>query len=624
MRAATTLLVAATLLAVAVRADGRGSAPAPGSRYSQTADYDDNFNTDVPNEKDRNFRECFCWDNATHDMCGGSKWNESPSCSAWEDAALWPVSLIFFTAFALCFYPLFLAIGRAMCNCCGGRQPSYDCCCPTDDSVMRFPGYSTPSVVGHKGAFLVCFFGYTALAVLGIVAAAHWNDTALQVIDTIHATATATAATVKTSEGAMRNLSSAPPLVNASVADHLLAVHRGILRRKDDIGAVKAKVNEMRSMPCNASYFALGAPMLLLFIGTVLMLLSVIGFPITVLAGLFSLASAVLCIVFAIWFILYIMSHALCRNFDATAVPIVVGSLESVGGCNDPALLAAINATAFAFDAHVRGTASPVCVDIASLCAAGFSCIHSTCGTPASLPLHSARVPFPDVTSFRTFIARSRRALPDGSSGTLAQCAAGCGNATMQATAARVVAFDASHAGAVHALASSVYPDMADCRYIRSVLGNSISVQMCSDGFAARSGRLNVYLGSASAVAVIALILFVRGVKRFSSKTPNAFVALCPCSCHRDHGVAGTPVCTCSCSGHFASLPQQTAYAQDDHELQPAPAYDGVMHASPRHGDDEDRDAYSKQRAVAATSDEGYDQRDGGKVVCDAGQLNDW
>jgi hypothetical protein len=509
----------------------------------------------VPHDRDdRHFQKCFCWNNATKDYCNGKDWDESDECQQWRWYALWWTIPLVFLAITYILYPIFLFMGRMFCNCCGGRTPSDGCCCPSDNNRKYFGGYSKWSVVFTKTMYCLSFAGVIALAVSGIVAVARWHWSTQQFLTIIVETATTMLSDLQLTERSLANLTATPAFANSSAVAAVGAAYVEFEKGHGRMVSVREGFeSDGNNKPTSYAYNALAYPMLVLLVGFFLMCCSVTGMPITILAGLFSWTTAMLVAGATVFLVIATGARTVCRNWDETAVPIVVGMIESTGGCANPVLAATINATAIAFDVYVRNASSPLCVDVATLCAvAGFSCATSPCGIANMTLVAGLPYSLPDVSLITKFATTARTAADMS----IAQCVTGCSSNATKAAAAAVMTFVDGHAAAMEQLTGRVFPQTFGCRYVRDTLTNVIEPALCllPDGLSARTTRLANLFGGLIGVATLALIFYVRGVKRFAQHLPEE--AACPCACHdtmTDYGDR-RPVCTCACSLPFGQV----------------------------------------------------------------------
>jgi len=97
----------------------------------------------APNGKSTsdNLKECLCWDSTTNSWCQDS--NDGNHKGFWRDSCArvvyantwWWIPVVIWLLY-LIVLPLCMVAFRLCCNCCGGRTPSYGCCCPISNGVL--------------------------------------------------------------------------------------------------------------------------------------------------------------------------------------------------------------------------------------------------------------------------------------------------------------------------------------------------------------------------------------------------------------------------------------------------------------------------------------------------------
>jgi hypothetical protein len=529
--ARTRRVVAAALLAVALLAACAAADESSAEAERRSA-------------RDDSFRRCFCWNNATNDFCGGEEWHRSAECERFQWTMWWLPPFVML-AIAYVLYPFALCVGRFFCDCCGGSLPSRGFCCPTDADVKHFPGYADSTVWATKAGYSLSALLYTCVGITAIIFIAIWSATARDFLETIVDTSGTMLHDLQRTENNLRNLTAAPAFTNASVVSGVAAAYATFADQYGRISKVGDSVeSDVRTQPKNISFAAVILPFIFLLIGFVLMVFGVTGLPVTILAGLFSWSTALIVVAAMLFLVIAVALGTVCRNFDETLTPIVVGMIQGVGGCHNPVLMTAINATATEFDAYVRNASLPLCTDIAALCAIGFTCGASPCGRPNATFVAGTPYRLPDVAQLSAFTRTTR--LP-GLGLSLSECAAGCGaHAAAQAAAGRVLAFARGHAASIETLVLDLYPQTYRCHFVRTTLKLFVFPKLCAPatGVTDRSDELAALLGSLVIVATLAQVMFVRGVKRFAPQTSPFAARDCDCPCHDAHAVGR---CRCRC-----------------------------------------------------------------------------
>jgi hypothetical protein len=473
------------------------------------------FNVAHPNVQDSNFRKCFAWDAEKGMFAGGDHFMNSDACNDWKAQAMgWGIPMVLLALF-FAFYPVIFAGSRLLFNCCGGRKPSFDCCCPSKDAVANFPGYTRCTVIFTRVLFTLCAVAIVSLSVHSFVAAGQWKGAVEDVANTARAGVDGLRSDFALTEAAvatLHNNAAAPTFVDAAtvasvhsaaskvdeVASHVdRAVHdmeekehKKHDKHHDDKHGKKHHGHHQGGFPFAAPHVAVALPLFFVVVAVIMMVFKVTGIPVTIVTCLYSFTASLLTTVTIVWIVLSMTTGSLCRNYDATAVPAAIGGLERLGVCNAPAVQhASVSATA-AFAAYVQDANTPVCQAIATLAAAG-----------AKVTLCSAKkTAAAAIADFKTTVAAAKV------------------DAAKAPAAAKTIA--ASEAQLVAVLNLEVLAaKSAKCTGVRAELDGPIAEALCTSktGLRAATMKLSGLLGGLVAMALVTLFVLVRGIKRFSN-----------------------------------------------------------------------------------------------------------
>lgn len=330
----------------------------------------------------KQFGDCFCWDQEKDQWCGGSEFYREP-CREWVSNKVLPWAGP--SSIVLCFYgffPFIFCISRLACNCCGGRKPSLGCCCP----LPHIPGapllqYHCCEVVATKFVHLIVFGGCVALCVLTYV----WNHNAHDdTVDLITDFRRMTDTLWNAADGGERVfkdlVDQEAPFVNTNAASVISNASAEAKIKISDIDDILDKVHKFEG-PSGGRQVALNwlvsVPLFFYAIMAVLMMFNFRGGISSLSAAVVSLAAAGITLFFLFHGFVTAVSFGACGNYDTAVVPTVIGYLTSKGACGDATLVETVaNTTRDFISLQMCQTAG-----LAVLCSNYFECPENVCAT---------------------------------------------------------------------------------------------------------------------------------------------------------------------------------------------------------------------------------------------------
>jgi hypothetical protein len=524
MHRATLIGVVAVALCATLASAGGGAAGQslgrPGFHHTYHTTYESNRGL----SKNDLLRRCFCWDNATRTFCGGEQWYRSDACTEYVNRVFWyTVPLTVVGAFFFLLFPLLLLCGRVLCGCCGGRFPSKGACCPREEERHRFPGYSNMAIFLTKGVLgcLVVAYAFYTVGITSTNISLHSDiDSA---VGTFLGDITAWGASVDAMAKDAASVS--PDYISGAAATHFAVSAAALDARGSEM---RRHLNSALQLEGDATTFGRKQLILLVCFGNLVVLLvafvaglcNVRGKPMGVLLGVFSVTAVGVVLACFLQTMIAITGGAVCDNYNATVVPAVVGSLENIEACGSPFVIGAIEHGAVAMYNDVvtapAAAASAVCAAVNVLCAGGFKCPGNSCDAArARWTNHTAAdgspiVPDDILNDFVDTVLAARFGTL-----TIADCASKCDKGSaVQRAAATVKAFYDTELAAMSSLVHTALPATRGCHAVRAQLHGALHATACGP-LSRHATSLAVVLLSQVGVALMVLLMLVRGVKRF-------------------------------------------------------------------------------------------------------------
>jgi len=460
-------------------------------------------------------QQCLCWNNQTNSFCGGEKWYESHACKTWFwDALYWTIPAIMGLFFFLLF-PVVFCCARFLCNCCGGRNPTYGCCCPDESSRHRFPGYTNRSIFIVKILYCCVFGAYIYYAVGGYVTNAKLHNQVVDILSDL--------------DHAVDNVAQ---LNNDTWTDFVTLAGNGYGVTEADAGRMKFAmgtfdnrrnqmhniIDDIRNVENNQgwgraeSVYRYPSCALFVYLFAFFFMLCNVRKLMVFLVWLSCFAAVTVTIVFIPHMILAQGASALCSTYNSTMVPIVVGAVETQDGCNQPFVFSTIQRVASRFEAEAFNASSRLCMNVNSLCAS-LTCKINTCDGTVRFINPNASAMY-NTSAFTLMVNTAGRS--GGKS--IAACALNCDgfDGTVQQKAKDVMAFvNSTVYQAVQAVTNKALPQTTDCQIVKTQMWGDIQHDVCGS-FNTHATNLAVVLGACIIISVIALPIMIRGMKRFA------------------------------------------------------------------------------------------------------------
>lgn len=470
--------------------------------------------------KDELFRECICWDQKTDSFCGGEKfWRSSCEHLALR-TALWTIPAIMVGLF-FGFFPFVFLICRYLCNCCGGRNPSYGACCPySKTQVGESPRrYSNRSIFLVKFLATACFAAYIYYAVAIYTTNHKVHDSTRNLIDNIDSfclqmksdivEAAQTAVILK-----KEKLITDPHL--RQLQDYERVYSSRVNTIHDALGHVKDSESHQQYGRQQLSYALTSYPLFFMLFIFLFMLCNVRGLTTAILMSLFSISSCGLVALLCVHAVLAQASLIGCDNFNQAVAPTVRNVIEGKQGCNQEPVMKALNSTAILF-------VTRVCHDhkLAEFCGLTFNCsTRDLCETPFNATNYGLlnEKYFATVlespaynSSLCTFPNKMGALLHDC---TIAACAKYC-EGDAQHTAKQLVDDFSIYGPNITAMSSRILGNTRDCYFVMKSMNTTIRDGLCGD-FKDRYTTASVVYISLVSIALISVFVFVSGTKRFT------------------------------------------------------------------------------------------------------------
>ena len=304
---------------------------------------------------DDSFRECFCYNETSRTWCAndphapGATYFLRTSCRRmisnlfiWDSFAIIPL-------FVFLLFPLLFCMGRLLCNCCGGRQPSYGCCCPADNKLVSAdPKFKRP--------YSRCSIWFaTILAVAIVVAAVVFCALGLKLNRGLH-----------NQVGFLRQQWS---MISSQMAfqaeDVFSAIHRSGIADSAEFDALSSRMNSFyidvvhglsdlhngENKRNEWMKVTIAVPLATLALLLVFCIARIRGWAVTLLANVLCLLAAVACVSMVGYMALWTATDTVCNNkdhfnnfmFNVTCAETGAGVRGTVFGWANQTLIQAVN-----------------------------------------------------------------------------------------------------------------------------------------------------------------------------------------------------------------------------------------------------------------------------------------
>lgn len=489
---------------------------------------------------DSDFAKCFCFQENGNWCSTTTPEGETDfmrdSCKNWlTTALLWTIpAFVVFLGFAV--FPFVFCCARVCCNCCGGREPSDGCCCPSqsstrvhsDGSVEVIPkAYSNRSIFCTKFMYAACFALWVYYSVGVFVINHRVNNAFMDVTGAIATQSSLLYDTVLQAQNVTQQLadSGATFMDAQGVAEQLQASANKYHTVDSDIQKI---INHLQDAETQQQYgryadaFRIPAvPMIILFPVLLLMLCNVRGAVMTISAGLLAVTALFVVASFIVHELVAQGSTALCNNYNSTLVPSLINAAIYGGGCGLTTVSAELNLGAANFFQQA-------CADgISDMCFNGgpFNCppsaYESLCLQSSSGMNAEGWSPLMQLLN-ATFEQSVTYSDPECSSSgcSIQQCAAMCSNGDLKGAAMKVTSFMQSYYSNTAELMTEFLPDYVNCSAIYTALiSPSIQGELCGD-FSTEFTNIAIQFLALSVLCIPTTILLILGAKRFTKMQP--------------------------------------------------------------------------------------------------------
>lgn len=485
------------------------------------------------------FTSCFCYQTNGR-WCDGTAVGSSEfwrdSCKNWvTDALLWTIpaflALLFFF-----FFPFIFCAARVCCNCCGGREPTDGCCCPTNPGVRVTPEgtvvpqtkqYSNRSVFCTK-FLLAAVFGLWVYYSVGIFVINHRvSNGLLDVIGSINSEMSSLYETVAAGQNASNALAAnGATFVDAtalqSELQSALSKYQTVVHDVAEINnhIHDAELNEQIGRNEDA-YRIPAIGLCILFPAFIMMLCNCRGVVLTIGAGLMSFAAVLVVGAFIAHEVVAQGSTALCNNYNTTLVPSLINAATWGGGCGGASITQRVSdgAEQYFEQACSSGVATLCGESGAFTCPPGaydLLCVdgQSSSGNVASW---SHLLVVLNSTFFESVNTEDANC-PSGCS--ISVCANQCASLTSKSASQQFQSFFDAYQQPVQVLVNDFFAAYYNCTGIYEALqSTSIHGNLCNE-FSTQFTNISIQFLALSVLAIPAIILLIMGAKRFTKMTP--------------------------------------------------------------------------------------------------------
>jgi len=492
------------------------------------------------------FRECFCWDEKKQEFCGGSDWYNSDACDHWFWAAFGFAVPAVIGLFVLLLFPCIFYTARICCNCCGGRRRSEGCCCPDSGADHRVPEYTNRAIFVSKLLMSIVFGVYIYYAVGGYVTNAKLHSDIMNVLGDFGNSVDSVGDLVGKSSQELQHLSNlsmaGPHLPPPGFAQESVVTNAAFHKR---VGEIHDQLNNIRHVERDQQwgreesvYRYPSCVLLVLLIAVMLM-----GCNVRKAMGPMMILVCLTTILEGIVFIPHMMMaqgvSSMCDSYNETVVPVVVGAVQSQGGCGSDGFILGLNMTAANLQQQLwfpnqvtKDFPSELCQAMRTVCNAK-QCAYTTCsGSGAQLPFTTddERMPFniPAIDLVMTTPFSGQDHVPFNQRQTIMTCAiSSCNDQPLevQMAARQLAQFYEDQYASLAFLFMEAYPLSRNCAGVRDHLQNPLYGDICDGGINRRMTNAAMVLGVMYLLGFLAIPVIIRGMKRFMPMRRNQSLA---------------------------------------------------------------------------------------------------
>lgn len=487
-------------------------------------------------QADANFRNCFCFQ-SDGTWCGANGNNDfwRDSCRDWaEDALLWTIPA-FLAWIGFLFFPFVFFAARMCCNCCGGRQPTDGCCCPSTPSVRVFEDgheepiprrYSNRSIFCTKFFFASCF-GLWVYYSVGVYVLNHRVDNALNdVTNSISFESSKISSMVIDAVNATQTLvNNDAPFISSSLVFDLQAAQTKYLSVDNDIQNIVNHIQHAENDQSWGRYedaFRIPSIALcILFPAFVMMLCNCRNAALTIGSGLMSLTAVLVVTAFITHELVAQASTALCNDYNDTLVPSVLNAAKWGHGCGQEGITSDLSTVSLGYfnDACKQGLAD-LCADDAFQCPPNaYQNLCVDAGTIGTETLDGwATLAQLLNSTFTTSIVYNDIGCTGalgGDSCTISQCASYCSEPDLRSNSQLLVDFMDSYSDSMNVILVDFYPAYVNCTALyEALMSTGIHGQLCNE-FSTQFTNISIQFLALSCLSIAAVILLILGAKRF-------------------------------------------------------------------------------------------------------------
>jgi hypothetical protein len=487
-------------------------------------------------QADSNFRNCFCFE-SDGTWCGADSGNHfwRDSCKDWTlNALYWTIpAFLFWIGFLV--FPFVLFAARMCCNCCGGRQPTEGCCCPSKPSVRVFDDgheepiprrYTNRSIFCTKFFYCACFSLWIYYSV-GIFVINHRVNNALNdVTSGIASQSTSISTVIEGTVNATQQLvTNGASFVGQNVVNDLQQAQSKYQSVDNDIQKILNNIRKVENQQQWGRYedaFRFPAIALCILLPAFFMMLcNCHNAVLTIGAGLMSFSAVFVVTLFIGHELVAQASTALCENYNDTLVPSVVNAAIWGKGCGEESITSDISGASLQYftEACKQGLAG-ICGNGGFQCPEGALqniCVDAGTIGQSSLYGWQSLAQLLNETFESSYLTTDVvcNSQVGNSMCTISQCATYCSNTELKDDSALLVGFMNSYSVAMNVIVSEFYPAYTNCTALSEALMSSeIHGQICNE-FSTQFTNISIQFLALSCLSIAAVILLLLGAKRF-------------------------------------------------------------------------------------------------------------
>lgn len=480
------------------------------------------------------FRNCFCFESDGR-WCGANQNNDfwRDSCASWvTDALLWTIPA-FLMWIVFLFFPVILFSARMCCNCCGGRQPTEGCCCPSQPSLRVFEDgrvepipktYTNRSIFCTKFFFTVVFSMWVYYSV-GVYVVNHRVNNAFgdvtggisreseAISDSVFSAANATAILI-TNGATFADQNMYTELQNAQT--QYQSVQNDINRIISHLQHVEYDQQWGRYQ---SSFRIPSIALCVLFPAFIMMLCNCRGAALTIGAGLISWSAVLVVTAFIGHELVAQASTTLCDEYNTTMVPSLINAAQWSGGCGRQSVETAVSNSAFEYFTQA-------CKEgVAMFCDPNVGTFTCPADAFVFLCQDASLIGGGSATGWETLVDLLNETFVNSvtyndtnceSGCTISMCASSCANGEMQNQAQTLVSFMAAFAEPMTAILNEFYPGYVNCSALYDALqSDDIHGNLCGE-FSTQFTNISIQFLALSVTSIAAVIVLVLAAKRFT------------------------------------------------------------------------------------------------------------